>query len=711
MASKQININISGKNSAGSAIKGAAKDVSALGKTASYTMEGINKDGTKVSHTFEAIGKSSKKAGKDIGTLKKESATAGSVIGQSISRGATIASNSLNKLKTAGTNAFSAVKKGAGDASASLDGMNGAIGSVVAGFGAMELVQAAWSGSTSRQFNQAYLATKVGQKSAAEYMKTIQDIVVQVPGDDTFMNQLLSGAVARQTNLGNAELSMLGRTAADYMVVSQNMGKSMIETQMDLKEYIQTGNTSQMERDSILKNQLGTLKGQETVEDRIKALQKAMNDEGYAGLSNLDIASIKWEEIKGRVALAATNVGEKLLPYVEKVLDFIIELDERTNGFSTTVGFVGAAFIAMGIPAAYVAKKMFEGYKWAARMTSELVKSAAASKGVSSPGGTAGTAGAGMGTAAGVGASILAIGSAAALAGGSMKIFNDAIKGTHESLMRMIGNLPSGTGSMGLIGASLLGEKFSVVDQLRALFPPLNMIMTSYENIRNIGTFAYSALSSGAASAAAGANSAWQYIRGGAISAFGSISSAWSGLKNRISKGAHGVVSLAMSGFGAVRSGLSGILGQLRSIASRTWTAVVNTVTGKGPAGIGAARGPYDGMNLNYENYAGMQKSPFTSNGMSGNCVDMSLGMMAMNGGRGKLVNGTWNGGPHVWYQDQRGRNWDPARKALSGTWNPPARGPGDNMGAVVINGDVYGFDDFQKKVEQATNRIVMGAL
>ena len=44
-------------------------------------------------------------------------------------------------------------------------------------------------------------------------MKTIQDIVVQVPGDDTFMNQLLSGAVARQTNLGNKELSMLGRTA------------------------------------------------------------------------------------------------------------------------------------------------------------------------------------------------------------------------------------------------------------------------------------------------------------------------------------------------------------------------------------------------------------------------------------------------------------------------------------------------------------------
>lgn len=679
----------------------------------------------------KSAGQGLKAAGKDIGTLKKEAGTAGQTIGQSISKGTTVASNSLNKLKTVSNNTFSAIKKGAGDAANSLDGMNGAIGSVIAGFGALELAQMAWSGSTSRQFNQAYLATKVGQKSAAQYMKTIQDIVVQVPGDDTFMNQLLSGAVARQTNLGNKELSTLGRTAADYMVVSQNMGKSMIETQMDLKEYIQTGNTSQLERDSILKNQMKTLKGQETVEDRIKALQKAMNDEGYAGLSNLDIASIKWEEIKGRIALAATNVGEKLLPYIEKVLDFIIDLDEKTNGFSTTVGFVGAAFIAMALPVAYVAKKMYDGYKWAARMTGELVKSAGASKAVSSPGGNAGkTSGSnfatGFGVALAVAIPLLTVEAfdiaRPTVAAEAKKLGLTATEGylSSRSAWSMAGDILGqmfGQGQSKAVKKSQdesdvyarnarqrnLGETGTLIGMLKGYWGDFaRYVSGAWSN-----TMAW--IGSGARQAAAGAIGAWNSIRGGAIRAFSSISGAWGRLKSYISKGISGAIRIATGALTSAWNRVRDFYNYVRNGA----TGVVNWITGKGPAGpgIGAARGPYDGMNLNYENYAGAKKSPFTCNGMSGNCVDMSMGLMAMNNGRGRIVSGTWNGGPHVWYQDPAGKNWDPARKALNGTWNPPARGPGDNMGAIIINGDVYGFDDFQKKVEKATNRIVMGAI
>jgi hypothetical protein len=75
-----------------------------------------------------------------------------------------------------------------------------------------------------------------------DYIKTIQQVVAEVPGDDTFMNNLLSGAVARQTNLSTDEIKMLGNATADYLTTSQAMGKSAIETQMDLKEYIQIMN-------------------------------------------------------------------------------------------------------------------------------------------------------------------------------------------------------------------------------------------------------------------------------------------------------------------------------------------------------------------------------------------------------------------------------------------------------------------------------------
>jgi hypothetical protein len=110
-------------------------------------------------------------------------------------------------------------------------------------------------------------------------------------------------------------------------------------------------------------------------------------------------------------------------------------------------------------------------------------------------------------------------------------------------------------------------------------------------------------------------------------------------------------------------------------------------------------------MDLNYESYAGHKKSAWAGpNSLSGNCVDMSLGLISAAGG-GNLVSGTWNGGPHVW-ANIGGKDYDPARKALEGTWTPPARGPGDTpLGSIVINGDVYGYDDFAKKVEGAVNK------
>ncbi|PKL68946.1 MAG: hypothetical protein CVV28_02195 [Methanobacteriales archaeon HGW-Methanobacteriales-1] len=283
-----------------------------------------------------AVSDVGKKAGSTTAELGR-TGQAGTKMGQDVSKGATVGSKSLSSMST---NA-----RGVTD---SMDGISMAMGGIVAGFGAMTLVSASWTGSTQAQFNNAYLATKMSDSAAKGYISSIQKIVAVTPGDDTFLNQILTGAVARQTNLTTTQLQSLATGVADYTTVSQAMGKSQIETQMDLKEYVQTGNTSQLERDSILKNQIGTLEGQKTVSDRILAINKALKDEGYAGLSTLDIASIKWEELVGRVQMVATALGTSVLPTVQYIIEGIIDLDTSTGGWLIGVGLVTVGVIAIG---------------------------------------------------------------------------------------------------------------------------------------------------------------------------------------------------------------------------------------------------------------------------------------------------------------------------------------------------------------------------
>jgi len=134
--------------------------------------------------------------------------------------------------------------------------------------------------------------------------------------------------------------------------------------------------------------------------------------------------------------------------------------------------------------------------------------------------------------------------------------------------------------------------------------------------------------------------------------------------------------------------------------------------------GPGGARGAGDwkervgAMQFNYQNYGGSRQKAWdgSSNCMTGNCVDMSLGVLnaaAASGARGgSLVFGSWNGGPHVW-ANVDGVNVDPARKALNGTFAPPARGPSNGGDTYVFNAPIYGYDDFVAKVRQANDKIV----
>lgn len=362
MSRYTIDIILSGKNqlkammsSTSSEIKKGAQDAAnankQIGKSAETAAKEYDKIGTSASTSMNKAKNASNNA---TSSIINGSSKASSVTSQAFSKISTTASNVFSKVKSAASNAFSSISKGASSAASKMDSLSSAVTGLLGSYSLLQVAQDAWTGATQAEFNTAYLKTKMSDAAAQSYIKTIQNIVAAVPGDDTFMNQILTGALARQTNLSTSELSSLGHSVADYLSVSQSMGKSAIETQMDLKEYITTGNTSQMERDSILKNQLGTLQNQATVSDRIKAINTALVAEGYAGLSALDLASIKWETIKGVFQKTLTSLGGLVLTFISPLLSAFLKLDEVTGGFSTTfitiagiVGLAGIAFIGL----------------------------------------------------------------------------------------------------------------------------------------------------------------------------------------------------------------------------------------------------------------------------------------------------------------------------------------------------------------------------
>lgn len=716
------------------------------GKLASKQID-INIKSTNSASGFKA-------AGMDIENLKRGAATAGQTIGTSINKGISTATAGFGKLQSTATSTFNTIKAGAQAARREMGDLGNAISAVAGGIGAMEVIQAAWTGSSQKQFNQAYLQTKMSAQAANEYISTIQKIVAEAPGDDTFMNNLLTGAVAKNTKMSNSELRQMAFIAADYMTVSKSMGKSMVETQNDLKEYLLTGNTTQLERDSILKGQMDTLEGQSTVSERILALDKAMRKEGYAGLSQLDIATIKWEEIKGKLQLAATTIGDKFLPYVEKVFDFFLKLDEQTNGFSSVLAVAAGAVTLIGLALAPVVGATLSGYYAMKNYRIEAEKAAIANalnKGAPAPV-ALGPAGAAPGflqrfgsyISTGIMSVLSAIGvqmAAGATWGGTLSsMAMGLVNGLGAAIMK-VGPAPLTAAFAGLFenvtpdvagtGSFLSGNWDGFTAAFNREFGPGSATGKNIENLKQQWAGFTKTLQDGArvidmwaanstnlvnlwmgnivpSFRAAGAwiTGAWgntvAYITGAWNNTVGSVIGAWYRLKGIVGSWIYTGISIATGAIDWARQ-------KYNDLKNYIWNnpivQTIRSVVGMGPGGARGPSGP-DGISYSYQNYAGHQKNNvWNASGtcLTGNCVDMTMGLIGRYGG--SMVSGTWNGGPHVWWQAPNGSQFDPARMALNGTGTPPPRGPGD--GKIVIPVTIGGERVAKFIVDTVTKEVI----
>jgi len=260
---------------------------------------------------------------------------------QSTSARSTSAMSSQMSSASASVKSFGSTVVGA------FDGLGGMITGVIAGYGLTTMATTAWTGATQAQLNKMLLTKKYGADMAESIVKNIQQIVAAVPGDDTFMNAFLSG-VSRVGNISNVDtLKNVAYVASDYMNASLAAGKMGYEIQQDLTKYILYGNTAELERGSILSAQVDSLKNKATVEERVLAMNEAMKKLGLDGLSQLDSASNKWEEVKGNIQLVLTQFGTELLPYIQAAFKWFLNLNESTEGWAARIVVISGILIAL----------------------------------------------------------------------------------------------------------------------------------------------------------------------------------------------------------------------------------------------------------------------------------------------------------------------------------------------------------------------------
>lgn len=248
------------------------------------------------------------------------------------------------------------------EAAATMDkyhvGLNRVTNAMTGLFGTMGLFGMAhqsWVQSTQRQTNQVYLTMRRGTEQAKSMYSEIMQIVMELPGDDTFMTTLLTQASGRDLTMTSQSIRELGDAIADYYVAATAKGQLTYETQRELTSYILTGET-RMFTNSVLAAEIDLLKDKNTVTERATALQEALTKSGFEGMAHYKTATNAMEEFKGHFQKAFADIGSATLPVIQAILTLYNTIDGLFGGgisasiimfatsvalFTTSLGVIG----------------------------------------------------------------------------------------------------------------------------------------------------------------------------------------------------------------------------------------------------------------------------------------------------------------------------------------------------------------------------------
>ncbi|WP_458454427.1 hypothetical protein [Methanobrevibacter sp.] len=185
-----------------------------------------------------------------------------------------------------------------------------------------------------QETNKTFLAHALNNDVALaeEKMGEINKIVQDLPGDDTAVQGLLSQAIAKDASLAQDTLKDIGVAYADYASAMSFYGKSGVEAQQDMTNYILAGNTAELELSPILSSHIDKLKEATTVQERAKALQEALNEEHWGGMSQQDTFNNKLETFNGMLERGRYNLGGMFQAGAKSGMQFLMDLDQATWG-------------------------------------------------------------------------------------------------------------------------------------------------------------------------------------------------------------------------------------------------------------------------------------------------------------------------------------------------------------------------------------------
>lgn len=203
------------------------------------------------------------------------------------------------------------------------------------------------SNGANRQTNQVMLNARRGVEEGNKLYNKIQDIVVALPGNDTFMTQFLAMSANMDTSIDEQDLVDIGGTIADYNAVAKAKGQLNNETEREIMQYMLTGKTRNL-TNSLLAGEIDSLKNLSTITERATAMQKAMERTGWANMAHYKTFNNVVEEFRGRIERSFADIGTSIITILQPITELYNALDSILGNKLTTI-LVGGIGLFLGL--------------------------------------------------------------------------------------------------------------------------------------------------------------------------------------------------------------------------------------------------------------------------------------------------------------------------------------------------------------------------
>lgn len=213
-----------------------------------------------------------------------------------------------------------------------------------------------------RQSNQIMLSMNKTTEQAEAYYDAIQKLVISLPGNDDFMNNLLVQISSMDQSIDIPAVEQIGHVVSDYYMLARAKGQTNFETEREIRNYLLTGSTLALQN-SVISSQLKTLKNINNIKDRSIALEKAMQAVGMDGLAHYDSYNNVLETFRGRFQKAFADMGTPVIWLAQQLMKLFNAMDNLTNsGLAVfVISLIGTITALMGaVTALGISFRVFE---------------------------------------------------------------------------------------------------------------------------------------------------------------------------------------------------------------------------------------------------------------------------------------------------------------------------------------------------------------